>query len=271
MAELQPLLVFDTTAILATQAKQWQEWVDFGICVLPRAVNSELDFLTQRATEASDERIARDFFQFNRDKAFAILDATALVKGIEAEATSLSKRSRLVQAIAECSYALSKQYSSSLVVLVSNDRPLVQRIQNLQVANLCAVAVAELLQWSRHQKHPATVDQALQRMPELPLPPVLQPEEPTHTSPLSLTDVPRTVPIKRAAVSGARLSRAEPSITQKVINTVQLLIALVLFTSAGLVAWRTVDPEGSQGFWDRFKLPDIPTFDIDLTNPTSSP
>jgi uncharacterized protein YacL len=51
MAEISPLLVFDSSAILAGRLARWQEWARFGVCVLPQAVLAELERLAREAIE----------------------------------------------------------------------------------------------------------------------------------------------------------------------------------------------------------------------------
>ncbi|NJK61376.1 MAG: hypothetical protein HC921_00605 [Synechococcaceae cyanobacterium SM2_3_1] len=185
MAETQPLLVFDTTAILASQTRQWQEWARFGQCVMPLGVYQDIEFLTQRAIEPQQEAVAREFIRYSATGDFVVSDAEALVKEQEAEASQLSKRLRLVQAIAECAYALAKQQVGTLVVVVSNDRPLVDRIQRLQpqIPNLAAISVAELVQWNRLQQRPVILIRRYTACPDLPF----LPRHPKHRFPQSPT------------------------------------------------------------------------------------
>lgn len=154
MAELSPLLVFDSSAILAGRLARWQEWARFGVCVLPQAVLAELERLAREAIEPQEESTARAFLRHQPSLGFAVSAARAWVEEVNASGHSL--RARLEQAIAECAYALAQQQPGSLVV-VSNDRPLVGRIQELGVSNLCAISLAELNRWVRQQQRPQAV------------------------------------------------------------------------------------------------------------------
>jgi hypothetical protein len=276
MAETQPLLVFDTTAILASQTRQWQEWARFGQCVMPLAVYQDIEFLTQRAIEPQQEAVAREFVRYSATGDFVISDAEALVKEHEEEASQLSKRLRLVQAIAECAYALAKQQVGTLVVVVSNDRPLVDRIQRLQpqIPNLAAISVAELVQWNRLQQRPRNIDQALRRMPGPAIPasaPKTQVPQISHARPATTTLPPTAAPPRppaRASVSkqGSKRpssSRKTPAVSplRKIYSVVVVLISLSLLTSSGLVGWRLLDPEGSEKVWNLLRLPEIPGFE----------
>lgn len=196
MAELSPLLVFDSSAILAGRLARWQEWARFGVCVLPQAVLAELERLAREAIEPQEESTARAFLRHQPSLGFAISAARAWVEEVNASGHSL--RARLEQAVAECAYALAQQQPGSLVVVVSNDRPLVGRIQELGVSNLCAISLAELNRWVRQQQRPQAVARALGRLPRPPLPatplssrPSARPPSPvsqgSRGSPLGLT------------------------------------------------------------------------------------
>jgi rRNA-processing protein FCF1 len=195
MAEISPLLVFDSSAILAGRPARWQEWARFGVCVLPQAVLAELERLAREAIEPQEESTARAFLRHQPSLGFAVSAARAWVEEVNASGHSL--KARLEQAIAECAYALAQQQPGSLVV-VSNDRPLVGRIQELGVSNLCAISLAELNRWVRQQQRPQAVARALGRLPRPPLPatplssrPSARPPSPvsqgSRGSPLGLT------------------------------------------------------------------------------------
>lgn len=168
MAEIPPLLVFDSPVILAGRLALWQEWARFGVCVLPQAVMAELERLSRQAIDPQEESTAREFLRHWPSLGFAVSEARALVGG--AGAGDQSMRVRLEEAIAECAYALAQQQPGTLVVLVSNDRPLVGRIQGLGLNNLCAISLAELNRWMRQQQRPQAVVMALNRLPGPPIP-----------------------------------------------------------------------------------------------------
>ncbi|NJN86732.1 MAG: hypothetical protein HC881_10975 [Leptolyngbyaceae cyanobacterium SL_7_1] len=61
----------------------------------------------------------------------------------------MTKRSRVSLAVGRCAYAQSLAHPTSLVVLVSSDRTMLQRIYDIQATNLCAITGQALLQWCR--------------------------------------------------------------------------------------------------------------------------
>ncbi|MFS8797094.1 hypothetical protein NW807_07810 [Synechococcus sp. R70.1] len=100
-----------------------------GVCAASGGAGAELERLAREAIEPQEESTARAFLRHQPSLGFAISAARAWVEEVNASGHSL--RARLEQAVAECAYALAQQQPGSLVVVVSNDRPLVGRIQEL--------------------------------------------------------------------------------------------------------------------------------------------
>ncbi|MDX2271231.1 MAG: PIN domain-containing protein [Cyanobacteriota bacterium] len=261
MAEIRPLLIFDTTALLAGKTSQWQEWARFGQCVLPKAVQVEMEYLTQRAVEPEQEVLAREFMRFWPSGEFQVSESGALVGGTIPQRQSLSRRARLQQAIAECAYALAQQQKGTLVVVVSNEPSLVQRMKGLQTPNLSAISVAELGQWSRQHQRPDSIHQAMAAMPGPPIPA-------SSLKSLRLAPFPRAAPpptshqppVKAKSVEGTMLPplRRFLIILKTIQNTIMIVVALGLLTGSGLLAWRVLDPDSSASIWQTLGLPDIP-------------
>ncbi|MFS8893623.1 PIN domain-containing protein [Synechococcus sp. O70.1] len=241
MAEISPLLVFDSSAILAGRLARWQEWARFGVCVLPQAVLAELERLAREAIEPQEESTARAFLRHQPSLGFAVSAARAWVEEVNASGHSL--KARLEQAIAECAYALAQQQPGFLVV-VSNDRPLVGRIQELGVSNLCAISLAELNRWVRQQQRPQAVARALGRLPRPPLPATPLSSRPSARPPSPVSQGSRGSPLGLT-----------PAGVQKALA---LVWALAFFSAAGLLAWRWLDPKGSEGIWRQLPLSRIP-------------
>ena len=241
MAEISPLLVFDSSAILAGRLARWQEWARFGVCVLPQAVLAELERLAREAIEPQEESTARAFLRHQPSLGFAVSAARAWVEEVNASGHSL--KARLEQAIAECAYALAQQQPGFLVV-VSNDRPLVGRIQELGVSNLCAISLAELNRWVRQQQRPQAVARALGRLPRPLLPATPLSSRPSARPPSPVSQGSRGSPLGLT-----------PAGVQKALA---LVWALAFFSAAGLLAWRWLDPKGSEGLWRQLPLSRIP-------------
>jgi hypothetical protein len=126
------------------------------------------------------------------------------------------------------------------VVVVSNDRPLVGRIQELGVSNLCAISLAELNRWVRQQ----AVARALGRLPRPPLPATPLSSRPSARPPSPVSQGSRGSPLGLT-----------PAGVQKALA---LVWVLAFFSAAGLLAWRWLDPKGSEGLWRQLPLSRIP-------------
>jgi len=212
-----------------------------GVCAASGGAGAELERLAREAIEPQEESTARAFLRHQPSLGFAISAARAWVEEVNASGHSL--RARLEQAIAECAYALAQQQPGSLVV-VSNDRPLVGRIQELGVSNLCAISLAELNRWVRQQQRPQAVARALGRLPRPPLPATPLSSRPSARPPSPVGQGSRGSPLGLT-----------PAGVQKALA---LVWALAFFSAAGLLAWRWLDPKGSEGIWRQLPLSRIP-------------
>lgn len=243
MTALPPiLLILDVSAIVTTRTREWQEFSRVGTCFLPQAVLEEMRFLFDRAPEPALEEVAREFHRFHSHgnwQATEVSTPHPLLKASSGE--SLSKKARQSFAVAKCAYGMSQDHIAKLVVLVTNDQPLIQRLQTLEVPNLCAVTAAMLLQWSRTGQRPVVVSQQLQRMrTRVPtasaisttgIPPspktsprsnMTRPSGPTRTT---------SIPLKPEPVSSSR-----PSVVVMLIVNLLVLAGLAI---AGWFVWRT--------------------------------
>lgn len=166
MAILPPfLLVFDTSALLAGESRHWQEITRLGDCFIPEAVLETMQTLCDRAIEPDIESKAREFIRFFESSGWQTTRAIAEHPALQPPAGhALSQRARLVLEVLQNSYGLAQRRSESLVILLANDQPMLQRVLGLERPNLCGIPVAALMQWSRTQRRPATVNHHLQLM-----------------------------------------------------------------------------------------------------------
>jgi hypothetical protein len=166
MAAIPPvLLVLDIGALSAATPREWLEFSRVGGCVVPQVVYEEMKFLFDRSPDPDLERIARAFNRFHATSGWQISDANshhAVLKSGAGQA--LTRRSRISLAVGRCAYALSLEHPVTLVVLVSSDRSMLQRIYDIQANNLCAITGPSLLQWCRTGQRPIAVSQKLQRL-----------------------------------------------------------------------------------------------------------
>ncbi|MDX2214885.1 MAG: PIN domain-containing protein [Oculatellaceae cyanobacterium bins.114] len=166
MAAIPPvILVLDIGALSSATPREWLEFSRVGSCIVPQVVYEEMKFLFDRSPDPDLERIARAFNRFYATSGWQISEATAhhaVLKSGSGQA--LTRRSRISLAVGKCSYALSQEHPASLVVLVSSDRSMLQRIYDIQANNLCAITGPALLQWCRTGQRPIAVSQKLQRL-----------------------------------------------------------------------------------------------------------
>lgn len=243
---MRPLLIFDPGVVLNSHRDLWQEWVGFGLCVLPQGAAKALQDLCQAG--GPEESQARAFWRWQPHSEMQVIQASALAFTPE---SSGSARQRLETELADCAYALARQYSGSLVVLVSDQMRLRQRVQELNVTNLAAISGAELRQWLRQQQRPGAVEAVLQRFPGVPIPVTQLGELPSQK---------RVVASPPPPMPSRPQVRARPSLSaaQGIWRSALLLLSLLLLTGSGLLLWRLWDPAGSESFWRRWNLPDVP-------------
>ena len=163
--QLPPILVtFDADVLMAGRTQIWQEYVKVGSCYLPEVVYDEIDYLTGKAVEKSQEQVAREFMRFFADSGWIISDAQETHRALEPSIKNQSKSAMLVVATAQCVYGLAQEHPDALVVFVSNSQPLLKRIASVGSANLCGITGAMLLNWARKTERPAAATQQLQSL-----------------------------------------------------------------------------------------------------------
>jgi hypothetical protein len=169
MALIPPfLIVFDSTALLAGNARDWQDISRLGECFVPMPVLKELRSLCDRAPDPETEAKAREFARFYPNSAWK--QANELVEHSSLNPVaghSLSKRARLSLEVLESAYGLARRHPEALVVLIANDQPMLQRLTPLKTNNLCGIPFTALLQWHRTQRKPESVSKHLQLMRSL--------------------------------------------------------------------------------------------------------
>ncbi len=163
--QLPPVLVtFDADVLMAGRTQIWQEYAKVGSCYLPEVVYDEIDYLTGKAVEKSQEQVAREFMRFFADSGWIITDAQETHRSLEPSIKNQSKPAMLVVATAQCVYGLAQEHPDALVVFVSNSQPLLKRIASVGSANLCGITGAMMLNWARKAERPAAATQQLQSL-----------------------------------------------------------------------------------------------------------
>lgn len=257
MADIQPLLILDVSAILGTQLVAWKNWDRFGQCILPQEVLEELTSLQQQDLDL-DQRI-RDFMMFAADSNFRVIEIQLFVRSTHENKRSLSA------AVAETAYALAREQVGTLVVVVSKKKSLIQRILTLGIVNLTAVSVVELYHWQTNHQKPLSVEQTLDRMSS----PAIPADFPRHSRRIG-TVVEGDLGLVPPSLKGSKISppqrfrssQQQPSspwvVIKRSVDSLLILLSITLLAGSGLVAWRVIDPEETELLWQLLNLPDIP-------------
>lgn len=162
------LLLFDLSAVLSTELRDWQAFRRVGECYLPQAVQQELQDLSQHAIEKSQESKAREFLGFLERGIWQWTDDEIDHPLLQpAPGHGMSKRARLALAVARCAHGFAQYNPHSLVVLVTNEPIPLQGLQSLHIPNLCLIATSALLTWSRTDRRPSPVAQQILTMRHL--------------------------------------------------------------------------------------------------------
>lgn len=159
------LLLIDINVLVTSNLRDWHQYSAVGSCILPQSVADEMHLLFKDAIDPDLERVAKEFHRFQAShqwQSTEIMATHPLLKGPEGRA--ISKKARLSLAVARCAYGVAKRYPARMVVLATNDQPQIQRIQALQVPNLCCVTGTALQQWSQYGRRPVSVMQHWQQM-----------------------------------------------------------------------------------------------------------
>nr|WP_290221944.1 PIN domain-containing protein [Trichocoleus desertorum] len=265
MAAPHPILVIlDFNALEVGKTREWQEFSRVGECFIPQVVFDEIRYLHDRAPEASLEQTAREFIRFFPDSGWNMTAISATHASLKpASGESFSKKARLSLAVAQAAYGLSRNHPGSLVVLVTTDQSLLQRVQGVEAPNLCGITAAALRQWCRTERQPLAVTQQLRQMATTPVVGAGKVgagnvstslnKSATATTPKSRShNVVRMSP--NPSQRQPTFSNAPGAIAQ-LFSTLLMLGALVL---AGSTAWYLLQPAGFNQFLQKAGLPTLP-------------
>jgi hypothetical protein len=158
------ILVFDISALSAASCSEWREFSRVGSCYIPQIIYEEMKLMFDRSPDPDLERIAKDFNRFYASSNWKITEADAHHAALKMGAgQSLTRRARVSLAVGRCAYGLAQTFQTSIVVLVTKDRSLLQRLYEIPEVNLCGITGEALLQWSRSGLRPIAVIQKVQQ------------------------------------------------------------------------------------------------------------
>ncbi|HEY9698534.1 MAG TPA: PIN domain-containing protein [Trichocoleus sp.] len=236
MASAPPvILVFDISALSATSPTEWREFSRVGMCYLPQPIYEEMKLLFDRSPDPDLERIAKAFTRFHASSGWQITDASAHHPALKAPSgQALTRRARISLAVGRCGYGLAQNFSNSMVVLITKDRTLLQRLYEIPCVNLCGIPAESLLQWSRSGQRPVPVSQRFQQFRAAHgLPPNTTGASASYqrTSPTRVSQTPS---------SQMPLKKAPPTLPGWLPDVVSLILAVGGLAIAGYLIWVTL-------------------------------
>lgn len=284
------ILVLDVGVLVTGSQREWQQYPSVGTCVLPQAVVDEMQFLLMHAPDSDLERVAREFNRFQVGQKWQSTELLATHPMLKAQdGHALSKKARLSLAVAKCAYGLAKRYPSRLVVLATNEQPQIQRLQMLQMPNLCGITGVGLRGWSQSGQRPIAVLQhwqqmkamgiddpsqnlvvgtrgraddinpnsglslhnGLSRSPARPAAATVSPSR--RTSPA--TQVPRSTPSRSTASRKSRPNRPNRSKSLSnrpdfISQIISLVGTVIVLWVVGWLAWQLFNPAQLSNFWE---------------------
>jgi hypothetical protein len=280
MSDLPPiLLLIDLSALLAGKTREWQEILRLGNCFVPQVIYEEMKVLSKGAIEKHHEGIAREFIGFLPDSGWQLSGAGAMHPALmPLPGQRESKRARLALAVAECAYGLARNSPGRLVVLVSNDQALIQRLHGVGAANLCGLPFSVVLNWSRSSRRPPVITHQMQVMKGGPTDQgVARPSQVTALGGVATTTVapyravPSTVqpPRKitppsskltppRKITKGERISSSLSSYPSALSQLMGIFSAVAAAMLAFGIIWYVVQPRSLNQFLHQWNLPTLP-------------
>lgn len=241
------MLVFDIGALSATTPSEWREFSRVGSCYVPQVVYEEMTLKFDRSPDPDLERIAKAFNRFYAASGWRIIDTNGHHPALKVgSGQALTHRSRISLAVGRCAYGLAEETPGSLVVLVTKDRPLLQRLYEIPAVNLCGVTVDTLLQWSRTGQRPIPVSQKLQQFR------AAHGLQPAGTTGMSHA-YQRTSPTRMTSpASKPKIVHNPMSTPDWLPDLISLVLAAAGVALAGYLIWLTINNDNIQQF---FKYP----------------
>ncbi|MCU0548342.1 MAG: hypothetical protein MUC48_03245 [Leptolyngbya sp. Prado105] len=156
----QIFLLIDLNTLFACRPHEWLEFSPIGSCFIPQAVHQELEAWAANPREIAELNIAREYCRFKLESDWQLARSPILAE----TARPFTRRARLAIEVRNSAQELARLSPKQLVVVLSNDRALLQQVQALQVGNLTGIPVSTFLTWSRTKRQPPVVIQHLRSM-----------------------------------------------------------------------------------------------------------
>lgn len=236
------ILVFDVNALSAATPSEWREFSRVGNCYIPQVVYEEMKMLFDRSPDPDLENLAKAFNRFYATSGWKVTEATGTHPVLKVgTGQALTRRARVSLAVGKCAVGLSEEFPNSLVVLVTNDRSLLQRLYDIPNVNLCGITGDALLQWSRTGQRPIAVSQKFQQFrAAYGIPPSPSSTTPARKQPVS--SVAAASPSRSSSPRTTRPAKAMPIRTPMFLSdwlpeVRSILLAAIGFAVAAYLLW----------------------------------
>ncbi len=253
-----PILLFDRTAILSTDAHFWTEASRLGQCMVPRAIADELKQLARstpdsRYADGRDDEVARAFLQFLPQSGWQTTAAMKTHPDLHAAPSQeVSRGARMDLAIAQAAFGVADLNPNTLVVLVVDRQAVLQRVNGLALPNLRAVTAMGVRQWARTHRPPGSLETAIAAL------------KAEMRSPAPLPPRLGTIPARPSVTSASPSPLAKRLAWQQAIgNTLGFAVAVIGL----LYLWRAASPPSFARFWQMTGLPDLPALPFEPSHP----
>ncbi len=234
-------LVLDSGTLSEVSSREWLEFSRPGRVYIPQPVYEEMRMMFDRNPDPDLERLTIAFNRFYPTSGWEITEVNAHHPVLKVPTNhGMPRRARISLAVARCAYGLSLKFPGALVVMVTSDRPLIQKLQEIPSVNLCAITGQSLLQWARTGQRPVAVAQKLQEFRTTTgLNSGLLNATPTATTSRTSTTSVSTAASTR---STPRRSRAQPDLVpaESLNQGISLLLALGGLLIAGWMIWALI-------------------------------
>lgn len=161
MLDAPPIsLLIDLNTLFACKPHEWLEFSPIGHCFVPQVVHQEIEAWASYRLESTESKIAREYCRFMLES-----DWHLAYSPISMQANRpFTRRARLAIEVRNSAQELAESSPERLVVVISNDRALLQQVQALQIDNLTGIPVSTFLTWSRTKRQPPVVIQRVRSL-----------------------------------------------------------------------------------------------------------
>jgi len=252
-----PILIFDDSSITSGNIHFWREVSALGTCLVPEAAMAAVKFLAEdvRADRSNAEPESAAAAEFVLFFAKSNWKTTAVLSNHEELAPNpghdVSRKSRLGLMVAQCAYGIASQDAGVLVVLVTNTQPLIHRIEQLGVTNLCAVTAAAVRQWARTKQPPVNVAKSIATL------------QVTHSNHARSYDPQPKNQVEDLSQQWSSKKKPRRDLKRIIMGVMGWGVVVIVL----LYGWQSLQPKQFKQFWQKTGLPALPILPFESGKP----